>query len=334
MREVLSGRLVVDLSVTAPGPYCTSLLARMGARVVKFEPPGGDPARRFPTVHDAMNRGKESVVVDLNRPEDVALVREAAARADVFVEGWRPGVAERRGLGAPELLARNPALVYCSISGYGAESPLRDRPGHDLNFVAASGLATAMFRAGEPRAVAAPLADLAGGTFGALCVLGALVEAQATGRGRHLDVSLAGSLREWVEAMGGAATLSTPSILETVPHYGVFRTSDGHHLSLGTVYEDGFWGELCDVLGLAEHAGLGFEERSGRADLRALIEDRVGARTRPELERDLAKAATCWAFVDPPRPGDGILPVLPPHPDPPPALGAHTDAVRAELAGG
>lgn len=332
MREVLSGRLVVDLSVTAPGPYCTSLLARMGARVVKFEPPEGDPARRFPNVHDALNRGKESVVVDLDRPDDAAMVREAAARADVFVEGWRPGVAERRGLGATELLARNLALVYCSISGYGAESPLRDRPGHDVNFVAASGLARAMFRDRDPQAVGAPLADLAGGTFGALCVLGALVEAQATGRGRHLDVSLAGSLREWVEAMGGEATLSTPSILDTVPHYGVFRTRDGHHLSLGTVYEGAFWRELCGVLGLQEHAGLAFEERVGRADLRMLIEERVGARSRHELERALSSATTCWAFVDPPRPGDGILSILPAHPDPPPGLGAHTDAVRAELS--
>ncbi|MEX2458102.1 MAG: CaiB/BaiF CoA-transferase family protein [Actinomycetota bacterium] len=332
MREVLSGRLVVDLSVTAPGPYCTSLLARMGARVVKFEPPEGDPARRFPTVHDALNRGKESVVVDLDRPEDVAMVRRAAARADVFVEGWRPGVAERRGLGATELLAGNPALVYCSISGYGAEGPLRDRPGHDVNFVAASGLATAMFRHREPQALGAPLADLAGGTFGALCVLGALIEATTTGRGRHLEVSLAGSLRDWVDAMGGAATLSTPSILDTVPHYGVFRTRDGHHLSLGSVYEDDFWRELCGVLGLDEHAALGFEERLGRADLRALIEERIGTRFRPDLERDLSSAATCWAFVDPPRPGDGILPILPEHPDLPPALGEHTDAVRAELS--
>jgi CoA:oxalate CoA-transferase len=331
LAEVLAGVLVVDLSVTAPGPYCTSLLRRMGARVVKFEPPTGDPARQFARTFEALNRGKESVVVDLSAPEDVALVRSAASRGEVFVEGWRPGVAERRGLGPDALLAENPRLVYCSISGYGAAGPLRDRAGHDLNFVAASGMASLLSRNAEPVPPGAPLADLAGGTFGALAVLAGVIRARATGAGGHYDVSMAGALRDWVDSIGGAETVVSRNPLDDVPHYGIFATADGHHLSLAVVYETSLWEGLCDALGLDDVRGLTFPERVALPELRSRIAEVIGARQRAQLEADLARVNTCWAFVDPPG-LSAVEAFLPPRPEPSPSLGEHTDAVRAELS--
>ncbi len=331
LADVLEGVLVVDLSVTAPGPYCTSLLRRMGARVVKFEPPTGDPARQFVRTYEALNRGKESVVVDLSLPEDLAMVRSAAARAEVFVEGWRPGVAERRGLGPDVLLAENPRLVYCSISGYGAASPLRDRAGHDLNFVAASGMASLLARNADPVPPGAPLADLAGGTFGALAVLAGVIGARATGTGGYYDVSMAGALRDWVDSIGGAETVVSRNPLDDVPHYGIFATSDGHHLSLAVVYETSLWEGLCDALGMGDVRNLTFAERVSAPQLRDRIAKVVGERPRALLEADLSAVNTCWAFVDPP----GLAAVeafLPPAAEPSPALGAHTESVRAELS--
>jgi CoA:oxalate CoA-transferase len=304
----------------------------MGARVIKFEPPTGDPARQFPRTYEALNRGKESVVVDLELPADLELVRSAAGRADVFVEGWRPGVAERRGLGPEALLAANPRLVYCSISGYGAASPLADRAGHDLNFVAASGMGSLLARNADPVPPGAPLADLAGGTFGALSVLAGIIRARATGVGGHHDVSLAGALRDWVDSIGGAETVRSRNPLDDVPHYGIFRTADGHHLSLAVVYETSLWEGLCDALGLDDVRGLSFPERVARPELRARIAEVVGARERARLEEDLSRVNTCWAFVDPP----GLAAVeafLPRHPEPSPALGEHTALVRGWLQG-
>ena len=330
----LAGTLVVDVSVTIPGPYATSLLGRFGARVIKFEPKTGDITRMFPHLHDALNRGKESVAVDLKDPEDIALVRAAADRADVFVEGWRPGVAARLGLGAKELRRSNPRLVYCSLSGYGASGPLSDRPGHDLNYIAASGMAKMLFGERAPHPMGVPLADLAGGTFAALRILGALVEASSTGRGSFIDVSLGGSVREWVEAIGGAVTEETLGPLGDLPHYGVFETADGELLSLGTVNEDHFWIELCKTLDLMGWQDLGFLERATRSsEIRPTIERAVKALTRAELERALSEAVTCWAFVESPTSAPPIGGMMPPYRAAVPSLDEHGPAIRTAFAG-
>jgi crotonobetainyl-CoA:carnitine CoA-transferase CaiB-like acyl-CoA transferase len=326
--------LVVDVTVTIPGPYATSILRRLGARVIKFEPRAGDVTRMFPHLHGALNRGKESVAVDLKDSADIALVRAASDRAAVFVEGWRPGVAARLGLGYQELSATNPGLVYCAISGYGSTGPLKERPGHDLNYIAASGMAKMLFGSRLPHPLGVPLADLGGGTFAALRVLGALVERASTGKGTFLNVSLGGAVREWVEAIGGAFTEDPVGGLGNLPHYGVFETADGHQLTLGTVHEDHFWKALCDAFALEGLQELGFLERAERAaEIRPVIEDAIRRRSRADLERALAGANTCWAFIESPVGltfTDGTMPVTA---EMPPALDQHSDPVRRELLG-
>lgn len=328
----LAGTLVLDLSVTIPGPYATSLLHRMGARVIKAEPPQGDLTRIFAGMYAALNSGKEHLVTDLKDPEDVRLVRRIAARADVVVEGWRPGVANRLGIGMDDLRRDNPTLVTCSISGWGEQGPDRARAGHDLNYLAGSG-ALALAHAGrEPMNLGLPIADLVGGTFAAMRISAALVAARSTGEGSHIDTSLAGAARDWVEALGGAEHAAPMASLDALPHYGVFTTSDGHHLTIAIVNEDHLWRSLCEVLDLGEVSALTFPERGGRADeLRAKLRVAIGARARADLEPALRAADTCWAFADPstgPREFGGMLASAG---GDAPAMGSCDAAIRAEF---
>lgn len=323
----LAGVTVADLTVTLPGPYATSLLQRLGARVVKIEPPGGDLTRMTPSLHDSINAGKESIELDLKDPGGARLAAELAAAADIVVEGWRPGVAARHGLGPGELLACNPRLVYCSISGYGAHGPLRRRAGHDLNYLAASGMAALLFAEEPPRALPVPLADLAGGTFAALRIVTALLAARTNGEGSFVDVSITGALRDWVEAIG--AEESPAAALPLLPHYGVFETADDHHLTLANVQEDHFWAALCGALGLEELAELDLGERMvRREELRVAVSTRVGAMTRDQLSQRLGEVDTCWAFVDPPAQCDASDGMLPASRGATPGLGEHSSALR------
>jgi len=196
----LAGVLVVDLSRVLAGPFATLLMADLGARVVKVERPGtGDDSRAYgPFAPDGrslyfarVNRGKESVAVDLKTPAGRELVARLAARADVLVENFRPGVMDRLGLGSAPLLAANPRLVYASISGFGQTGPWRERPAYDAVVQGLAGLVRVTGRPGErPVKPGIPVADLAAGlyAFGGVCA--ALVAARATGRGTHLDVAM------------------------------------------------------------------------------------------------------------------------------------------------
>jgi crotonobetainyl-CoA:carnitine CoA-transferase CaiB-like acyl-CoA transferase len=142
---------------------------------------------------------------------------------------------------------------------------------------------------------------------------------------------MAGALRDWVDSIGGAETVVSRNPLDDVPHYGIFATADGHHLSLAVVYETSLWEGLCDALGLDDVRGLTFPERVALPELRSRIAEVIGARQRAQLEADLARVNTCWAFVDPPG-LSAVEAFLPPRPEPSPSLGEHTDAVRAELS--
>ena len=138
-RGQLDGLRVLDLTIWRPGPYATQLLAECGADVLKVEPPGGDPMRSMPDLFDILGAGKRSIVLDLKRDDDRARCLDLAAEADVFVESYRPGVADRLGVGYEAVEARNPTIVYCSVSGFGAHGPLAHLPGHDVNYLAYSG---------------------------------------------------------------------------------------------------------------------------------------------------------------------------------------------------
>lgn len=194
----LDGVRILDFTRVLAGPLSTALLADLGAEVVKIEPPQGDDYRAIGPMNNGesalftvMNRNKQSLVLDLKHPEAVALVREMAAQADVVVENFRPGVAERLGIGASQLRALNPRLVYVSVSGFGQTGPLAHRPAYDIIVQAMSGLMEATGEPdGAPTVVGEAVSDVVAGLFASWATLAALLQARATGQGQQVDVAM------------------------------------------------------------------------------------------------------------------------------------------------
>lgn len=294
---MLRGIRVLDLTRFLPGGWCTVLLADLGAEVVKIEEPRrGDPARTpHPMLdpigvrHALRNRAKKSVTVNLADPRGAEVMRRLVAGAHVLVEGFRPGGAARLGIGFDVVHAWNPALVYCSISGYGQDGPYRDLPGHDINYMAYAGALDVMAREGAPESPALQVADIAGGMLAATGILAAVIEAQRTGRGRLVDVALADAVISTLYlpyvshlATARAATASPAAGRGPRAAYGIYETADGRHLTLGIAGEMHFWARFCRAVGredLADEAHLsGGMEREARAELEALF------RTRPRDE--------------------------------------------------
>jgi crotonobetainyl-CoA:carnitine CoA-transferase CaiB-like acyl-CoA transferase len=284
MSAALLGDLrVLDLSIWRPGPYATSLLVALGADVLKVEPPGGDPMRQYPALFESVNAGKRSIVLDLKDAVDRARAVELAMEADAVVEGFRPGVMARLGLDEATLRDAKPALVYCSISGYGQDDPRADLPGHDVNYQAWAGaLAPEGGTATMPRL---PVADLAGGMSAAFGICAALLGCRATGEGTYVDVSMTDVLATWTGRSGGRDTDDTdagPS--QPVPGYGLFTTAGGGQVALGVLSEPHFWKDLCAELGLDDLAGLSFEERSARgSETQRRVAAAIERRGRDEL---------------------------------------------------
>ena len=194
----LSGVRVVDFTQNLPGPYTTMVLRSMGAEVIKVEPPRGDTARIFPRLFEILNAGKHSVRADLRDADARAAVQALIGEADVVVEGFRPGVMERFGLGADAVREAFPKVVYCSISGYGQDGPYRDLPGHDLNFQALTGVCH-MLRDDRERPLggALPFGDLSAAMTATTAILGALLERERTGQGQTLDIAMVDALLSW-----------------------------------------------------------------------------------------------------------------------------------------
>ena len=265
MIPALTDCLVVELTTQLPGPYCAMLLADLGARVIKVEPPGGDPLRRFPPAFASVNRGKRNVVIDLKKEAGGEVMDRLLGRADVVLEGFRPGVAARIGVDYPSAKRLNPSVVYCAISGFGQEGPYRDRAGHDINYLAIGGL----LGRGDPPAVPPVLiSDLSSGLYAALAVSAALAHRAATGEGRFIDLSMTDCILSWM-ALDIAAAAQDPEaargpFLANIPHYGIYETSDGRHISIGIVHEDHFWAGLCGVLGLGDWRDWSPETRLAR----------------------------------------------------------------------
>jgi crotonobetainyl-CoA:carnitine CoA-transferase CaiB-like acyl-CoA transferase len=297
---LLSGLRVLDLSIWRPGPYATSLLVALGADVLKVEPPGGDPMRHYAGLFESINAGKRSVVLDLKDDAGHARALALALEADVLVEGFRPGVMARLGLDEATVRARSPALVYCSISGYGQEGERAALPGHDVNYQAWAGaLAPEGGRATLP---ALPTADLAAGLTAAFGICAAVIGRAASGQGTYLDVSMTDVMATWTGRTGAGAPAGTGAPVtapaDSTPGYGIFGTADDGQVALGVVNEQHFWSALCMELGLGELAGLAFEERSRRgAELQQAVRAAVARRRRDELVGRLAAAGVPAAPV-------------------------------------
>ena len=237
----LQGIRVLDLTRVLAGPYATALLADLGAEVIKLEPLTGDDYRHIGPFKDSEsalftlnNRGKRSLALDLKNPADLKLAQDIAARVDVVVENFRPGVAARLGLGAEALRAANPRLIYCSISGFGQDGPFRDLPAYDLVVQAMSGLMAATGEEGRaPLKTGESIADLLAGLFASWSIMAALVGRNASGQGAALDVAMYDALFSMLttshalhlyagqlpQRVGNRHPLSTP--------FGCFATSDG-----------------------------------------------------------------------------------------------------------
>lgn len=259
MPPLLSGLRVLDLTRNLPGPFATRLLADLGATIVKVEPPEGDPARPLAALFEALNHGKECRTIDFRSSADLDRLRAWVQEADVLLDSFRPGVLQGLGLDAATLHALNPRLVMVSITGYGQHGPWAQKAGHDLNFMALSGVLDQM-RAptGELALSNVQWGDLAGGSaMACIAVLAAVFEAQKTGQGRHLDVSMAHGLHAQLVMPRATGAMLAPllgrrpgageDLLNGVlPCYNLYATQDGRHLAVGAL-EFKFWKVACEV---------------------------------------------------------------------------------------
>jgi crotonobetainyl-CoA:carnitine CoA-transferase CaiB-like acyl-CoA transferase len=239
--QPLDGIRVVDFSMLVPGPFASAILADLGAEVIKVESPRGDPGRSFiPPQFGPENRNKRSIAIDLKSPAAAPVVERLVKHADVAVEGFRPGVAERLGIGYSALSRLNGRLIYCSISGYGQSGPWRERPGHDVNYIAAAGgLAYPGQWLKPPGRASVAFADMGGASFAAIAILAALAERARSGRGLRLDLSLFEAAFFWTAMRHGLDPAVDPRA-HLFPVNDVFETADGKRLTLG-ILEEHFW---------------------------------------------------------------------------------------------
>ncbi len=266
MQGALSGLQVLDLSRLLPGPFCTMLMADLGADVIKVEDPKlGDYIRWWPPkignnsgFHVVLNRNKRSLTLNLKSPEGKNIFEKLVAKADVVLEGFRPGVMEKLGLGFKDLEKINPRLIYCAISGYGADGPLALRAGHDINYLALNGVLSYNGKA-SPAIMGVQIADLGGGgLLSAFSIMAALFSLQRTGRGQMIDISMTDGAFAWnclrlgkFIADGKVPAPGDDLLNHGYACYNIYETKDGRHMSLGAI-EPQFWKSFCRTAGRPE----------------------------------------------------------------------------------
>ena len=305
----LDGVHVLDLSLLLPGPLCTQILRDLGARVTKIEPPApGDYSALWPPMvgpvsaaYYAINRGKQVQSLNLKDANDRERFLALAREADVVVEGFRPGVIDKLGIGYERLAAINPRIVVCSISGYGSSGPYTMRGGHDLNYQALAGvLSISGERQATPPNPPLQVADTAAGSYAAaMLILAALLECRRTGRGQHLDVSMSEQLLPLMTALYASteAEARDPApdgelLSGGAPCYRIYRTADDQYLSVGSL-EPKFWQALVVALGLPELANE-YQMGGPRAEeIAARLAAVIATRTREEWARVFADVDAC-----------------------------------------
>ena len=300
-RGALCGLLVLDLSRLLPGPYCTMILADHGARVIAIEDRRFRNEEIFPAT---VNRNKEHMTLNLKTVEGREIFYRLAAAADVVLEGFRPGVVQRLGVDYETIQKINPRIVYCAVTGYGQTGPLRDRAGHDVNYLAQSGVLDLIGEAERPPAIpGVQIADMAGGGLNAAVgILLALLARGKSGRGQYIDISMTD---------GAVSLLSLQLHFRHVdgrsPHrgdsrfshryacYNTYETRDGRYISIGAV-ENRFWHKLCVHFGVPEYAALQYDE-GRRKEILAFMRSAIREKNLAQWEEDLADIDACWAPV-------------------------------------
>jgi itaconate CoA-transferase len=373
----LDGVTVVSCEQAVAAPLATRHLADLGARVLKIERPGsGDFARAYDeTVHGQsshfvwLNRSKESVTLDLKSDAAAGVMAALLDRADVFVQNFAPGVAERLGLGAAAVRASRPRLITCSVSGYGSTGPYRDAKAYDLLIQSEAGLVSVTGSADEPAKSGIPAADIGAGMYAFSGILSALYDRERTGRGTALEVSLFDSLVEWMgfplyyAGYGGTPPPRTGTSHPAIAPYGTFTAGDGTELVLA-VQNDREWAAFCEHAVerpdwvTDERFATGSARVAHRAELEREIDAVFATLTGAKLEARLTAGRIAHArrrelpgvlahpqltardrFAEVSTPAGPIRATLPPitvpgrapRMDPVPALGEHTDAVLAEF---
>jgi crotonobetainyl-CoA:carnitine CoA-transferase CaiB-like acyl-CoA transferase len=304
----LDGIRVLDLTRLLPGAFCTLLLADMGADVVKVEEPSaGDYMRWYPPLVDgqsvlfnALNRNKRSLALNLKSEAGRDLFLGLVERADVVVEGNRPGVMDRLGLGWSTLRERNPRLVVAAITGYGQDGPWAQRAGHDLNYMAIAGaLSMNAGRDQPPHPLAVQVADIGGGgQAAATAILGALLAVARGGEGRFLDVSMTDGAFTWLAvplaqvAADGAIPAGGHRLTGRYACYAVYECADGRHLSVGAL-EPKFWRALCEAIGRPELVDEQYADGDAQERVRSELAAVFRTRSRDEWAAALAPADAC-----------------------------------------
>lgn len=299
----LRGVRVVELAGIGPAPHAAMTLADLGADVLRIERPEGVPGAG-PRSTDVLTRGRPSVAMDLKHPRAVATVLDLVERADVLVEGMRPGVTERLGLGPRECLARNGSLVYGRVTGWGQDGPLATTAGHDLDYLAVSGVLHGLGRAGGPPQFPQNLlGDFGGGsTYLVIGVLAALVEARSSGCGQVVDAAIVDGTTHLAAMLSGLVAggawrgeRGTNLLDSGAPFYDVYETSDGGWMAVAAL-EEPFYAELLDRLGIKESA----PERADPATwpaLRSLLAETFRTRTRADWTAVFEGSDACVAPV-------------------------------------
>jgi len=287
---------VIDFSQRLPGPYCSSILADLGAEVFMVERAGSPPETRtlFPGLFELVNRNKKSLTLDLKTEEGKKIAGELIRRSDILVEEFRPGVADRLGIGYDHARKANPAIIYCSISGFGHKGPYRDRVGHDINYLSLSGILSI---SGQPEIPPSrpgvPIVDLASGMYGAIAILAALRKREREGTGEYIDLSMLDAMICWMSTRAGSLLVygKNPQDEHLSALNNVFETKDGRKISLGVV-EENFWQNFVEAIGrrdLAEDPR--FSSPTGRRrNMRALmgiVKKIMAGRTLEEWEKSL-----------------------------------------------
>jgi alpha-methylacyl-CoA racemase len=303
----LAGYRIIEMAGIGPAPFAAMLLADMGAEVIRVDRreaadlglPGREP--KFEVLH----RGRRSIALDVKAEAGREVVKRLSAKADAIVEGFRPGVMERLGLGPDVLLALNPKLVFGRMTGFGQDGPLAQAAGHDINYIALAGVLHAIGRKGE-----APVPPLnlvgdfgGGGMFLAFGVVCALLEAQRSGKGQVVDAAMVDGSATLMALMYGMFAQGTwkdergVNVLDTgAPWYDTYQTKDGKWLSVGAI-EARFYKEFVTKLGLKMSELPKQHDRSGWPDLRRRFTDTIATKTRDEWERIFAGSDACVAPI-------------------------------------
>ncbi|MBL8588403.1 MAG: CoA transferase [Methylobacteriaceae bacterium] len=298
----LQGVRIVEMSGIGPAPFCGMLLADLGADVLRVDRLGGS-GLGFPIAprFDLLNRGKRAAAIDLKRPEGVALVKRLIARADMLIEGFRPGVMERLGLGPDVCCALNPRLILGRMTGFGQTGPMKDQAGHDINYIAMSGaLAAIGEKGGAPLPPMNLVGDFAGGSlYLAMGLLAALHEAKSSGRGQVIDAAMVDGVASLMAMVTGYRQAGiwrnergANGVDGGAPWYATYATADGRYMAVGAI-EAKFYAEFLDKLGLAGEALPKQNDMRGWDVLRARFAAAFATKTRDEWAAIFAHGDAC-----------------------------------------